>query len=139
MIAAAAMVDRAAAGVAGGVGCLVYDGECGFCTVCERWIAARWRGAAIAVAWQRLGDDGLARLGLTRADVEAAVWWVDGDGRLGRGHVAVARAAIASGGWRAVLGATGLVPPFSWIASALYAIIARSRHRLPGGTEACRR
>jgi predicted DCC family thiol-disulfide oxidoreductase YuxK len=117
---------------------LVYDGDCGFCTASAHWIAARWHGRATAASWQELGDEGLARLGLSRADVRAAAWWVDGSGRRDRGHAAVARAAIASGGWKAVLGYSSLVPPLSWCAAAAYAIVARNRHRLPGGTGACR-
>jgi predicted DCC family thiol-disulfide oxidoreductase YuxK len=30
-------------------------------------------------------------------------------------------------------------PPLSWLADAAYAILARLRHVLPGGTPACRR
>ncbi|MGH3008737.1 MAG: thiol-disulfide oxidoreductase DCC family protein [Gaiellaceae bacterium] len=117
---------------------LIFDGDCGFCTSCANWIAARWRGDARAVPWQTLGEDELAARSLTREDVRAAVWWIDEDGRRSRAHVATARALIAGSGWTAALGRVLLVPPFRWIAAAIYPVVARWRHRLPGGTPVCR-
>ena len=118
---------------------LVYDGGCGFCTASARRLAAAWRSTpARAVAWQELGDDGLARLGLTIADVQDAAWWVDESGHLSRGYAAVARSLVAAGGWRAWMGRALLVPPVSWGAAVTYRAVARRRHRLPGGTPACR-
>ena len=103
------------------------------------WIAARWRGDARAVPWQRLSDDELAALGLTRDDVRAAVWWIDADGRRSRAHVATARSLIAGSGWTALAGRLLLVPPLRWLAAAGYPLVARWRHLLPGGTPACRK
>lgn len=117
---------------------LVYDGDCSFCTASASWAAARWRGTAEAVAWQRLAADELAARALTPDDVRSAVWWIDGTGRRWRGHLAVAHALTAGTGWSAVLGGVLLVPPFRWLAAGLYPLVARWRHRLPGGTPACR-
>jgi len=117
---------------------LVYDGDCSFCSSSARWIAARWQGPEQAVAWQRLSADQLERLGLTLDDVRCAAWWVDGGGRTSRGHVAIARALRAAPGWPSVVGRVLLVPPFRWLAAGAYPLIARWRHRLPGGTPACR-
>jgi hypothetical protein len=66
------------------------------------------------------------------------VWWVDGDGGRSRAHVAIARALLAADGWPAIAGRVLLLPPFRWIAAATYPLVARWRHRLPGGTPACR-
>ena len=117
---------------------LVYDGDCSFCSSSARWIAARWQGPEQAVAWQQLSADQLERLGLTLDDVRCAAWWVDGGGRTSRGHVAIARALRAAPGWPSVVGRVLLVPPFRWLAAGAYPLIARWRHRLPGGTPACR-
>ena len=117
---------------------LVYDGDCSFCSSSARWIAARWQGPEHAVAWQQLGADQLVRLGLTLDDVRCAAWWVDRGGRTSRGHVAIARALRAAPGWPSVVGRVLLVPPFRWLAAGAYPLIARWRHRLPGGTPACR-
>jgi predicted DCC family thiol-disulfide oxidoreductase YuxK len=117
---------------------LVYDGDCSFCSSSARWIAARWTGPQRAIAWQHLGADQLKRLGLTLDDVRRAAWWIDPSHGRSRGHVAIARALRAAPGWPSIAGAVLLVPPFRWLAAAAYPLIARWRHRLPGGTPACR-
>ena len=117
---------------------LVFDGDCGFCTSVANWVAARWRGEERAVAWQHLDDDGLAAFGLTREDVAAAVWWIDAAGRRYRGSAAMAEALVAGSGWSALAGRVLRVPPVSWLGAVAYPLIARWRHRLPGGTPACR-
>ena len=117
---------------------LVYDGDCSFCSSSARWLSARWQGPEQAVAWQHLSADQLERLGLTIDDVGSAVWWVDRSGRRSRGHVAIARALGAAHGWPSVVGHILLIPPFKWLAAGAYPLIARWRHRLPGGTPACR-
>lgn len=113
---------------------LVFDGDCAFCTT---WVN---RGAKIlrtypeAQPWQWLD---LEALGLTRYDVTHYVWYLAGDRRY-RGHAAVAAVLRAqrAGGWR-FLGHLIVTPPFSWLAALAYALVARFRHRLPGGTPAC--
>jgi predicted DCC family thiol-disulfide oxidoreductase YuxK len=118
---------------------LIYDGDCGFCTTSADWIAARWqRGDAKAVPWQFLAPEELQSHGLTQNDLSSAVWWIDESGRPWRAHVAVGRALAAGHGWSSVAGRILLVPPFRWLAAVLYPLVARWRHRLPGGTPACR-
>lgn len=117
---------------------LIFDGDCGFCTSCANWVAARWAGDARAIPWQTLSDAKLAALGLTRSDVSAAVWWIDDRGEKFRGHAAIAESLSAGSGWSALAGRALRVPPVSWLAAAAYPLIARWRHRLPGGTPACR-
>ena len=117
---------------------LVYDGECSFCRAVASWIACRWNGRAVAVAWQRLDSAQLAGLGLTQADVRQAAWWIDAAGRRSRSHLAIARALRSARGWPALAGLILLVPPLRWLAALSYPMIARWRHRLPGGTAACR-
>jgi predicted DCC family thiol-disulfide oxidoreductase YuxK len=117
---------------------LVYDGSCGFCTRSALWLARRWRVDAEALPAQRLGDAGLAELGLTPEDVERFAWWIDVDGQRHRGHLAIAEALEAIGGGWAVAGRGLSVPPVSWLARLGYRLVAKYRHRLPGGTAACR-
>lgn len=114
---------------------LIYDGDCAFCTRCAEWARRRLPSGARVVAWQSLPD--LAALGLTEADVTAAAYWVD-RGRLFRGHRAIAASLRAIGGGWAVLGAIVALPPFTWVARALYALVARNRHRMPGGSAECK-
>ncbi|HEX3460460.1 MAG TPA: DUF393 domain-containing protein [Acidimicrobiales bacterium] len=117
---------------------LVYDGDCGFCTSVAAGISRHWRVPAAAMAWQDLGAGGLAELGLTPEDAQQAAWWVDPDGRRFRGHLAVAEALMAAGGWRRMVGAVLMVPPVSWAAALGYRLVVRYRYRLPGSTDACR-
>ncbi|MHB8220889.1 MAG: thiol-disulfide oxidoreductase DCC family protein [Acidimicrobiales bacterium] len=117
---------------------LVFDGDCGFCTMSANWAQAHFRHGEHVRAWQLLGDEGLEELGLRRKDVETAAWWVSGNGDHERGHRAAGRALEAIGGkWRFV-GWLALTPPTSWFAAFLYRSVVRWRYRLPGATPACR-
>lgn len=111
---------------------LIFDGTCGFCTSCATWIRTRLRTDATVVPWQTLGERGLAGLGLAVDDVEAAAWWVDLDGSRYGGHRSIAKAMIATGGWRAILGRAMLLRVVSPVAEVIYRLVARNRHRLPG-------
>jgi len=117
---------------------LIYDGDCSFCSTSARWMTAHWDGDQQAVAWQHVSADRLQRLGLTLDDVRRAVWWVDPPRPASRGHLAIARALRTAPGWPAIVGQVLLAPPFRWLAAGVYPLIARWRHRLPGGTPACR-
>ena len=112
---------------------LVYDGDCSFCSSSARWITAQWSGPEEAVAWQHLSADQLERLGLTLDEVRCAAWWIDPSGDRSRGHLAIARALRAARGWPSIVGQILLVPPFRWLAAGVYPLVARWRHRLPGG------
>lgn len=115
---------------------LIFDGDCGFCTTTANWIERRLPPGTRVVPWQFVDD--LDALGLTRDDVVDKAWWVDSRGGLYGGHHAIGRALIAAGGiWR-VLGQISLVPPISWLGALVYRVISRYRHRMPGGTPACR-
>jgi predicted DCC family thiol-disulfide oxidoreductase YuxK len=116
---------------------LIYDGDCGFCTSVAAGISHRWRVPAETRAWQSLGEDGLAELGLTPEAAQQAAWWVDADGRRFRGHRAVAKALLGARGWRRMAGGAILLPPVSWAAAVGYRVVVRYRHRLPGSTNAC--
>jgi predicted DCC family thiol-disulfide oxidoreductase YuxK len=116
---------------------LIFDGECGFCTMSARWLH-RWvvRGGSTRVApWQQLGLD---ELGITEDQCRAAVQWVGKDGQVASGHKAIA-AVLRDGHlvWRP-FGALLVAPGFSWLARRAYSWVAVHRYALPGGTPACR-
>ena len=100
---------------------LIYDGDCGFCTMSAKWIRRRLPADATIVS----------RPGI------AAVEWVDARGRTHRGHRAIARSLIAAGGVWGIVGRALLVPPVTWVAALVYRVVSANRHRLPGGTPAC--
>jgi predicted DCC family thiol-disulfide oxidoreductase YuxK len=113
---------------------LVYDGDCAFCTRAVAFALRHMKVACQAVPWQQAD---LAKLGLTGAEVAEAVWWVEPGAAKVKGHRAVA-AALGHGrpaarpvGW--LLDA----PLLENLAAAGYDLVARNRHRLPGGSAAC--
>ena len=112
---------------------LVYDGDCGFCTKCVR-LVAKLPADIDVEAWQ-FAD--LPSLGLTEAAAGAALQWVELDGTIRAGHVAIAALLIRAGrGW-AIIGRSLLLPGVSFLAAVTYRFIAANRGRLPGGTAAC--
>jgi predicted DCC family thiol-disulfide oxidoreductase YuxK len=113
----------------------VYDGDCAFCTTCARF-ARRWVPTpAVIVPWQ-FAD--LARLGLTRAQCEAAVQWVvpGPRGALAGPDAIAALLASSRRAWRLV-GWLLQRRPVRLLGWQVYRWVARNRHRLPGGTAAC--
>jgi predicted DCC family thiol-disulfide oxidoreductase YuxK len=114
---------------------LVFDGDCGFCTTCARFLERIGPDAEI-VAWQ-LTD--LPGLGITEEQAADAVQWVAVDGTIRSGHEAIAAVLISAGRiWRVVGGMLRL-PGVSWLAARAYRLTADNRYRLPGGTPACAR
>lgn len=116
---------------------LVYDGDCGFCTASVAWLRRRLpAGSELTVApWQDLD---LRAVGLLPTEVLEAAWWVGPGGDRRRGARAAAAALRAAGGAWGVAGRVLDVPPVSWLAAAVYRLVARYRYRLPGATDACR-
>jgi len=117
-------------------GILIFDGDCGFCTGAVDWLIRALPAPPASVPYQWTE---LSRYGLTESDASERVWLVTATHQYG-GHLAAAAvlthqpvAALRALGW------LGRIPPWSWAASATYALVARYRHRLPGGTPACRR
>jgi predicted DCC family thiol-disulfide oxidoreductase YuxK len=104
---------------------LIYDGDCGFCTSSATWVSRHWTGAAspVAVPWQELSVERVAELELDRDDFARSAWWIDGN-RVDGGSRAIARALQATHG--------------PWVAPLGYRVVAHHRHRLPGGTPACK-
>jgi predicted DCC family thiol-disulfide oxidoreductase YuxK len=107
---------------------LVYDGACGFCRRTVRW--ARAVGGRFDAVPSSDVDPG--PLGLTRADLDAAAWWVERDGTLLRGHDAVAR-TLRTSRWLPVrllgrlVGSRAAAPG----ARRAYAWVAAHRSRFP--------
>lgn len=114
---------------------LVYDGDCGFCTTCARFLERIGPDAEI-VAWQ-LTD--LAELGVTEGQAADAVQWVAVDGTVRSGHEAIAAVLSSAGRIWTIAGRLIVLPGVSWLAARAYRLTADNRYRLPGGTPACAR
>ncbi len=113
---------------------LVFDGDCAFCSTSVR-TATRWIGRMPAASPYQFTD--LDALGLTAAQCELAVKYVDRDRRVHSGEDAVSKLLVDAGkGWW-LLGSIMRVPGIHWFSGVAYRWVARNRHRLPGGTPAC--
>lgn len=112
----------------------VFDGDCAFCTTWTNRLKDVLPVFPEAQPWQWLD---LEPLGLSAHDVTQYAWYLVGDRRY-RGHLAFsALLRIQPRWWLRFPGHVIATPPFSWAAAVGYALIARFRHRLPGGTPAC--
>lgn len=115
---------------------LIFDGDCGFCSTCVD-VSQRWVNRSMQYVPYQRAD--LAALGVSREQCAAAVMFRTEHGRWCSGSEAVGQLLLASGlVWRP-LGALILAPGIRVIAEAVYRVVARYRHRLPGGTPACQR
>jgi predicted DCC family thiol-disulfide oxidoreductase YuxK len=116
-------------------GTLLFDGDCGFCTTVAG-LAARIAPDATVVPYQRAD---LAALGVRAADAAASLQWVATDRRVYAGAAAAARLLVGAGRvWKVLGRLLLLLPGVRTIAELLYRLVAANRHRLPGGTPACR-
>ena len=112
----------------------LYDGDCAFCTSCARFIERRIPTSAEVLAWQ-LTD--LSALGVSPESASAAVQWVDVDGVVAAGPVAISRLLVDAGSFWRPLGRLLVLPALRRLGWLAYRLVARNRHRLPGGTAAC--
>lgn len=110
-------------------GHLVYDADCGFCTRSAQWLDEA------PVAWHTLDLDAVQ---VTQDEADANAGWL-ADGRITLlGAPAIAAALRAKGGTSRLLGWALSVPGIQRLANVVYPRIAANRHRMPGGTAACR-
>lgn len=113
---------------------LIYDGDCAFCTL---WVnrLSQWLPAFPATQISQQAP--LEALGLTSTDVENYAWYITPTHQYA-GHLAASALLRAQPrmGLR-VLGVIIALPPVSWIAGVVYSLVARFRHKLPGGTPSC--
>lgn len=114
---------------------LIFDGDCGFCTSTANWIVKHSKSPVTAVPWQRTD---VTQYGLLEPQVMDKVYVVI-DGRASGGNEAVAELLkIQNNKFLWFLGWVSLVPPFCFIGTITYRLVAKYRHKLPGGTPACK-
>jgi predicted DCC family thiol-disulfide oxidoreductase YuxK len=111
----------------------LYDGDCAFCTKAARFLERRVRTTAKVTPWQWANLDGL---GVSQADAEAAVIWVEENFRQDGPDAIAVLLRRAQWHWRPI----GWLLSFKLVSKAawpVYRVVARNRHKLPGGTAAC--
>jgi predicted DCC family thiol-disulfide oxidoreductase YuxK len=130
----AARVNRVGDAQASARALVVFDSDCGFCSAVmrhlERWVPF----AADVIPWQTTD---LSALGTTPERAQREILWVWPDGRIAGGARAFAAMLHSAGGIWSPAGAVLSAPPVCWVAGAIYRIVARNRHKLPGGSPAC--
>ncbi|WP_441247243.1 thiol-disulfide oxidoreductase DCC family protein [Kitasatospora sp. McL0602] len=126
---------------------LVFDGDCGFCATSVRFAERYLRATLASGGWEavpfqfadlpeldaRAGGRGL----VSWERAERQILWLTPGGEVYAGAQAAARLLMRTGGAWAYLGAVLTLAPVRPVAAALYRLVARNRHRMPGGTPAC--
>lgn len=112
----------------------LYDGDCAFCTRCAEFVERRIPTTAKVTPWQWVD---LGPLGVTQPEAEAAVQWIAPDGAIAAGPEAIARLLVDAGSFWRPLGRLLDLAPVRWVTWPIYRLVARNRHRMPGGTAAC--
>lgn len=113
-------------------GHLLYDADCGFCTAAARWLQARGM-RAIARPLQRAEPS----WGLDEDRAVTEIPFRHADGDITWGARAMADALLTCGGILHLLGRSIGSRPGMLLARPAYKLMARYRHRLPGGTAEC--
>lgn len=112
---------------------LLYDSDCGFCTRSAKWVERHSSGLTV----KALYEADLASLGVDEMRSLTEVPFVHDDGRVTWGSDAMGDALRYSGMPWSIAGAVITAWPVRLVARRVYPLVARNRHRLPGGTAAC--
>lgn len=114
---------------------LIFDGDCSFCTTVSNFAVQRTRKPVVAEAWQLVD---VSKYGLTKEETAKRVYLITNIKTYSASRaVAHLLANKKNFGFRAI-GFLLMVPPISWLALPGYYLVARFRHKLPGGTPACK-
>lgn len=115
---------------------LIFDGDCGFCTSTADYIIEHSKTPITAHAWQLID---VTEYGLLQPQTAEKVYLVIGEHRFA-GHEAFAELLrLQNSKALTAIAFLMLVPPLCWVSRIGYWLVARYRHRLPGGTPACKR
>jgi predicted DCC family thiol-disulfide oxidoreductase YuxK len=113
---------------------LLFDGDCAFCSRVAR-LAPKLRLTAEVKPLQSVD---LESLGVSAERATEEIPFVAYDGTVSYGHEALAN-VLRTGPWpEKAVGRLVLVWPVSAAGRAIYRLVSRNRHRLPGATDACR-
>jgi len=118
---------------------LIYDGHCQFCQLSLEFGIKNLRIFPQYVAFQKINPK---EFGLTEEQVRSQIWLAPKSPTVGAslgGHLAAgAILGLQPSLWLRALGWLASTPPTSWVADFIYRLIAANRHRLPGGSRACK-
>lgn len=111
----------------------IFDGDCSFCTSSARVLDRMTKGRLNVQPYQFLD---LKKLGLKLSDAQSAVQFLSNGDRFS-GAKAIAEALITAKTPWLIAGWFIKTPVILSFAELVYLLVAKNRHRLPGGTPAC--
>lgn len=115
---------------------VLFDRDCGFCTRAASFMTGPWVRADVAST--PLQNIDLTAHGLTVDKCLETLHVVDGESVF-TGSAAIARVLRAGRLPWPLVGAVLVAPGVRRLGRGVYALVARNRHRLPGGTSSCER
>jgi predicted DCC family thiol-disulfide oxidoreductase YuxK len=117
------------------VATLIFDGDCGFCTTTANFIVRKSKTPIVAHPWQRIDT---LDYGILQQQAQDRVYMYV-DGHAYGGHEAFAAVLRLQKNWfMSALAFLIVVPPVCWLSRIAYRLVAKFRHKLPGGTPACK-
>ena len=116
---------------------LIFDGDCAFCTSSAHWLARRLPSAGAERPAHRLAVHRSGCAWHNRGAHQREALWVSTDGTIYGGAAAFAEWLKFRGGAYGIVGRVIDLPVIRALAAAVYRVIAKNRHRMPGGSPAC--
>ena len=113
---------------------LIFDGDCSFCTSSANWAVKHSKTPIQATPWQFTNLDDY---GLNAALASEKVWMVVDGKKYGGSDAAAIWLIIKKNPLAKLAGHLMMFVAFRWIFALGYKVIAKNRHRMPGGTPAC--
>ncbi len=120
---------------------LLFDGECGVCTAFARWASRRDRhGRFTFLPYQAIPAEVLTSVGLTPKKCSERLYVITRSGRVLGGAFGLNAFLLHLPRWRFLAFLVVVVPPLLLLEMALYALVAKYRHRISRwlGLDACR-
>ena len=113
---------------------LIFDGDCSFCTTSANWAVKHSKTPIDALPWQFTD---LTAYGLTEEQTSSKVWMVVNGKKYGGSDAAAMWLILKRNPFAKLAGYLMMFWAFRWIFAIGYRVIAKNRHRMPGGTPAC--
>lgn len=114
---------------------LIFDGDCGFCTSTSNYIAKHSKVPIEIIPWQYVD---FTNLPITKEDCADQVYLLI-DGKHYGGHEGFAMTLrVQPNAFISFIGSVAMSPALRWFAKPTYRLVAKYRHKLPGGTPACK-
>lgn len=116
---------------ASAVDLVLFDGDCGLCRAFAHWVRRRdRRGHFLWLPYQEASPEKLATWGLSPQRCAQRLYLITRRGRILSGAFGINAILLHLSGWRWLVLALYALPPLLLLQMALYALIAKYRHRL---------